>query len=247
MKKKTGTYQWAPNRANCCDGCLNDCNYCYAKKNAIRFKRRTKENWKDMAYNPSCEKHIRKYKGLIMFPTSHDLHIEHVNWWFPFLKGLLEKGNDLLIVSKPQYAAIKYICDNLADYKNKIEFRFTVGSCNEQVLKFWEPGAPAFAERVVAMEYAKRMGFKTSASLEPLLDYNPDLLIDLIKPFITGDIWIGTMNHMSVSDFGPDEGLMYIRMKEINSIENIRRVYDQFKNNPRIKWKDSIERMLVLS
>ena len=104
-----GTKQWAPVNENCIEGCKNDCVYCYAKKSAIRYKRRTAETWHLMNPNLRSKRPIKKHKGRVMFPTTHDLHIEHVDWWLPFLKGLLEKGNEVLIVSKPQFEAIEKI------------------------------------------------------------------------------------------------------------------------------------------
>lgn len=245
-KQKTGTKQWAPKSENCCKGCKNDCRYCYARKSAVRFKQKTKENWHIMEFNPRCVGRMFKHKGRIMFPTSHDLHMQHVDWWFPFLEGLLAVGNDVLIVTKPECAAVMHMCNKLTQYKDKMEFRFTIGSCNDAVLKYWEPGAPSFHERVTAMAYAKYDGYRTSVSIEPMLDEDPSTLIDLILPFVTGDIWIGTMNHMTKDDFEPDEEVMYKQMLLINSFPNIAAVYHKFKDNPRIQWKDSIQRMMGL-
>ena len=247
MKLKTGTKQWAPCSENCIKGCQNDCLYCYARKGAVRFKQKTVENWHIEEYNPKSAGHMRKHKGRIMFPTSHDLHMQTRDWWLPFLKGLLETGNDVLIVSKPEVAAINTILGSCADYRKQIEFRFTIGSCSEDVLRFWEPHAPSFAERVTALANAKYSEFRTSVSIEPLLDYDPSMLIELIRPFATETIWIGTMNHMHASDFRPEDAVMYHRMTEINSIQNIRAVYALFKHDPIIRWKDSIQKMLGIS
>ena len=47
-KKATGTREWATSNENICDGCSHDCRYCYAREMAVRFKRKTKENWSEM-------------------------------------------------------------------------------------------------------------------------------------------------------------------------------------------------------
>ena len=243
----TGTKQWAPCNANCILGCSNDCEYCYAKKMAIRFGRATRENWHEMRYNSNCKSQIRKYNGKIMFPTSHDLHIEHIDWWMPFLKGLLEKGNEVLIVTKPQFAAVHAICRQIYKYADQMEFRFTIGTDDEETRRFWEPNAPEIHERIQSLQFAYETGYKTSLSMEPLLTRAPGLLINQVYPFVTGDIWIGMMNHMSINDFADRNTCWFYEMKSINSIENIKRIYDLYKDNPKIKWKDSIQDLLGLN
>lgn len=211
---------------------------------AIRFKRRTKENWHEMKYNSKCESHIRLHKGRIMFPTAHDLHIEHYDWWMPFLKGLLEKGNEVLIVTKPQFAAVHAICRQCYKYANQIEFRFTIGTDDEESRKYWEPEAPIIHERIQALRFAFETGYKTSVSMEPLLTRTPGILINKVYPFVTGTIWIGLMNHMSIHDFADQNLYWYGEMKSINSYRNIKNIYDQYKDDPKIRWKDSIRDLL---
>lgn len=199
-----------------------------------------------MEYNPNCESHIRKHKGRIMFPTSHDLHIENVKWWMPFLTGLLKTGNEVLIVSKPQFEAVYRMSFELKEYKDQIEFRFTIGTANDKIRQFWEPHAPSISERINALHFIKNAGFRTSLSMEPLLDYSPAELITLVNAYVTETIWIGIMNHMSSKDFSDTEQAWYNRMEEINSVTNIEKVYQQFKDFPKIRWKDSIQKLLRL-
>ena len=51
MTTTSGTKEWRPNNENCIEGCSNDCRYCYAKKNAIRFGRRDPGSWKIIDHN----------------------------------------------------------------------------------------------------------------------------------------------------------------------------------------------------
>ena len=242
-----GTKEWRPNNENCIEGCENDCRYGYCKKNSIRFGRRTKENWHEMKPNARSQQPVKYKEGGIMFPTTHDLHIRHLSWWGPFLLQLLAKGNDLLVVSKPEFAAIQWICDNCKEHKHQIEFRFTIGSIDDYVLKFWEPGAPGIKERFRALTYAFDRGYKTSVSMEPLLDKDPASLITLIRPWVTETIWIGTMNHMHRSDFAENEMQWYDRMLEINSKENMQKIWEENQNNTQIRWKDSVQELLGIT
>lgn len=45
-KKTYGTREWATKTVNCCTGCSNDCQYCYAKGIAVRFKRLDANQWR---------------------------------------------------------------------------------------------------------------------------------------------------------------------------------------------------------
>lgn len=87
-----------------------------------------------------------------MFPSTHDITPKHLDLAIDFLKRLLGNGNKVLIVSKPSFECIKWICDSFVDYKDHILFRFTIGSTDNKTLKFWEPNAPDYSERKKALE-----------------------------------------------------------------------------------------------
>ena len=242
MKSKTGTREWAESNENCISGCSNSCKYCYARDMAIRYKRETAETWP--IEHPRTTAKARKHKGRVMFPTTHDLHYEHVNWWGPFLHELLEKGNNVLIVSKPEYRAIHYICENFQNFRDKIEFRFTIGTNDDKTPAYWEPGAPSPSDRFVCIARARAMGYKVSISREPLLIENPKGMIDdLLMGWIDGEIWIGCMNHYALNPEIPEEA----RQIRIQSRENMQKVYESLKDNPQIRWKDSVQKLLNIT
>jgi hypothetical protein len=185
-----------------------------------------------------------KHQGRTMFPTAHDLHIDNVSWWGPYLHGLVDKGNDILIVTKPEYAATKFICRSFEDYKDRIEFRFTIGTNDDKVAAYWEPGAPSPSERLNAIAHACTLGYRTSVSMEPLLIEQPKEMIDkLLMGWITGEIWIGGMNHYALKPEIPEEA----RQIKIQGRENMQRVYESLKDNPQIRWKDSVQRLLGIT
>ena len=85
----------------------------------------------------------RKAKGRIMFPTSHDITPQFLDHCVTVLRKLLAAGNEVLIVTKPHLDCIERLCRELAEYREKIVFRFTIGAMDDELLRFWEPGAPA--------------------------------------------------------------------------------------------------------
>lgn len=193
--KTAGTKEWASYNCNICQGCSHDCRYCYAKKMAIRFNRKSESNWKIMDLDEEKVKgNYNKKNGRIMFPTSHDITPSILNECMAVLHKLVYAGNELLITTKPHLECVKRICDELMDFKDQIQFRFTVGSESDQILAFWEPGAPKFEERLECCKYAYNKGYKTSLSVEPMLSH-PRYLIGVFRPYITESIWLGILNN----------------------------------------------------
>jgi hypothetical protein len=72
-----------------------------------------------------------------------------------------------------------------------------------------EPNAPKYKERKTCLEYATKNGFRTSASMEPMLDTpNIQSLIKDLEPLVNEDIWLGTMQHISWIKKGADGKLI---------------------------------------
>lgn len=252
MQSKTrkitlGTKEWADSNVNCYLGCSNNCRYCYAKKMAIRFNRKTEDTWKIMRPNQKyIEKGYAKRKGRVMFPTSHDITLESLNGCVTVLQKLLNAGNEVLITTKPRLDCIKTICKKFVKKKGLIQFRFTITSRSDDLLKFWEPSAPLFEERIEALKFAFNKGYKTSVSIEPFLDEDPFILVELLFPYITESIWIGKMNYVSTSRVKPTAIEFYNRIEKINSKENLLKILEKAKNydNSIIRIKDSIYNFL---
>lgn len=246
-KITSGTLEWANSNVNLISGCENNCRYCYAKKMAIRFGRKTEETWKNMEINENAVNKIYgKRKGRIMFPTSHDITPLVLEPCMKVLKKLLVSGNEVLITTKPNLLVIRTICDLFQNtfYKNWIQFRFTIGALDDKTLKFWEPGAPSFTERFQSLQYAFNKGFKTSISIEPVLERaHLFSLVRILDPYITESIWIGTMNY--ISTMVSDEDLKYYEeARATRDPKFLCEIQDLFRHNKKIRWKDSVRNIL---
>jgi DNA repair photolyase len=247
-----GTYEWAVSNANFISGCSNNCKYCYSREMAIRFKRKTTENWRNEEINfNQFNKKFKKESGFIMFPSSHDITPDNLNYTLIFLQKIIDSGNNVLIVSKPHFEVISSICDEFKNYKKNILFRFTIGSTDNKILNFWEPGAPEYEERKKCLIYAFKKGFETSVSCEPMLDENILNLVTDIQDYITDFIWIGKANYLlrrlKMNGYVDNETLDKANsLIESQSDSNIRLLYKNLKDNPKIKWKESIKKVLNL-
>ncbi|WP_319406292.1 radical SAM protein [uncultured Desulfosarcina sp.] len=216
--KRSKFQDWVYKTISCCNGCSNDCVYCFAKGDAINKKRISLQDWRhEIIRQKDVDKDYTLFDEPIMFPGTHDITLSNLDSCKIVLNKLLEAGNRILLVSKPLCNIITEVCDDLKEYKNQIIFRFTIGAKDDKILSFWEPNAPNYAERKASLEYAFMSGFRTSVSIEPMLNSNNiEALVDDLSPFFNHSIWIGTMNHpwyfdIDESDVKTDAGIKRVK------------------------------------
>ncbi|WP_054030898.1 DUF1848 family protein [Desulfatitalea tepidiphila] len=232
------------NNVNICTGCENDCIYCYAKAAALRRRQIADGQWPQMRIRQDDVDQPRKlHDGLVGFPSTHDITPTNLDAYLTVLGKLLRAGNEVLIVTKPRLDCIKRICSACEFFKDKILLRFTIGAMDDRILQFWEPNAPRYQERKESLQYAFDHGFRTSVSIEPMLDTpNIEALVNDVQPFITENIWLGTMNHLTEMKKGADLHLK----NEIIKIEHnqlppvLNKIKGTFESNALIKWKSDV-------
>ncbi|MBT3379337.1 MAG: hypothetical protein HN742_37420 [Lentisphaerae bacterium] len=244
-RRISGTREWAPKTANCIRGCAHDCRYCYAKSMAIRFKRKTSESWRDE--EPVLHQIDAACKGKptrVMFPSTHDITPSVLLTCLGAIRRLLAHGHELLIVSKPHFSCIDTTCQEFLGARDRITFRFTIGSARNDTLEFWEPHAPTFEERLACLQFAFWMGFETSVSCEPMLDDRVKDVVDAVTKYVSDSIWIGKANQLRqrLRINGADAETMG-RGDELlatQTDDRIRELHSRLADNRLIRWKDSI-------
>jgi len=249
-KISSGTKEWADYNVNCIKGCYNNCRYCYAKMMAKRFGRSTEKTWENMIIRKEAvTRNYGRLSGRVMFPSSHDIFdFPRIrNACFTVLNKLLESGNNVLVTTKPRFTIIQQIDELFSGYKDILQFRFTITSNSNRLLEFWEPNASPFHERLKSLKYAFNRGYRTSLSIEPFLDYDPCKLVETVAPFSTESIWIGQMNYIPRQDISKHEIPFYNEIRRNYEIEHLKEVYDDLKNLPKIRFKDSIRNRLEVS
>lgn len=246
---------WKTKSANIITGCSHDCLYCYSKEMAVRYGCVKQEDWPTERFRQhSFDANIKKSDRIVQYPTSHDITPIHLDQSIQFIQKILDAGNEVMIVSKPHLECIKKICKEFDQYKNKILFRFTIGSTDDKVLKFWEPGAPCFKERLNCLKYAFNKGYQTSVSCEPMLDNHIEKVVDKVDPFVTETIWIGKANRLLGTtgrgrlvfngNLTPESMQKALQLIEWQSDENLIKLYESLKSNKKIRWKTSISSVL---
>jgi DNA repair photolyase len=243
----TGTREWAEVTENIQIGCANNCLYCYAAHNANRFKLRQRADWAKEEFTKRAE--MTSYParhGVVMFPSSHDITPGNVEEYIRVALLILAKGNRLLIVSKPRFECVLKMLRAFGPYREQILFRFSIGTIDSIQAEYWEPFAPSPEERICCLDLACKNKFHTSVSIEPIIGGIDDAL-DVVKwsrPSVTETIWIGKMNKIRLRvPAGYEEAVKEI--ERLQRDEKILELYGALKDDPMIRWKDSIKAVWV--
>lgn len=246
----TGTREWGEHNVNICLGCSHGCIYCYAAHNAARFKQRAKSAWgEEVLTKQAAMTSYPRRKGVVIFPTTHDITPVTVDAFIRVAKLILAAGNRLLIVSKPQLACIARVCEDLLPFQDQMLFRFTIGTLSTEEAAFWEPGAPTPVERIEALRLACTAGYRTSISAEPLLGglETARSILDVVRPFAPESVWIGKLNRPRQRiDISIPENLAAIeRIERLQCDDEIRRIVNAFGTDPLVRWKDSVQEVIA--
>ena len=186
---KAGEYSyWA---CNFYTGCSNNCDYCYCKKGVMAH------TWSETPKLKSCfkdrthaievfKKELQKNlyelqeQGLFFTFTSDPFLDKTVLLNDSAIRVCLKNGIPVKILTKRAEFLSGYfteiifvdIIKSYSKYKNMIAFGFTLTGHDEL-----EPNASPNAERIEAMKKLHDAGFKTWASIEPIIDVESSLLM----------------------------------------------------------------------
>ena len=246
--KKKSTQDWADKGINISRGCSNDCRYCYAREESVRRHGNTVENWPKEELNPKIiNKGWRVSSKRLMFPSTHDITPGTYDACETVLKKLLQAGNKVLVVSKPRPELIEKLCNAIEPYKNQVMFRFTITAMDNEVLGFWEPNAPTYEDRKKALALVKEKGFRTSVSIEPMLD-SPNVgdLIEDLRPHTTDCMWVGPMKMVRkrVVNDSPEVEKEIVKIISDQTPKKLLPIYTRYKDDPMIKWKGHYRKQL---
>ena len=92
----------------------------------------------------------------------------------------------------------------------------------------------SFNERIDAIAEAWNHDFRTSVSIEPMLDAGHiEELVSVVQSYVSDSIWIGRMNHVRrrVIIKTPEDEAAVRRIEDGQTDEQIRRIYNALKTN----------------
>ena len=187
-------------------------------------------------------------RKLYMSPTRHDIFPESVDFIIKKWKVLLKAGHYLLIVSKPLMSCISKIAEELIEYKDRVNFRFTITSDDQNILNLWEPFAPLFEERIECLKLVKNRGYGLSVSIEPFLS-NPITLIEKLTPLVD-EMWIGMMNWFPSEKiygkpFSTELKEDIARIKKMYQFDKMAQLVSTLRINRKVQWKESFLKLYL--
>ncbi|MGW8195588.1 MAG: hypothetical protein ACWGOX_15125, partial [Desulforhopalus sp.] len=187
------------------------------------------------------------YPGQVMFPTTHDIVPENLEACLTVLANLLDAGNRVLVVSKPNLACIRHLCRELQHFRKQLLFRFTVTARDKNLLAFWEPGAPGYGERKECLKYTFAGGFATSVSVEPMLDTADVVgMVRELLPYTSHSIWLGKMNRIKervvVDSVATRLAVDKIRQGQVD--ERLKDLFNHLGYLKKVRWKESIKQVV---
>lgn len=164
--------QWACNFYN---GCANDCTYCYCKKGFLSrlwstcpaLKKGLRDNAHAMeVFRKELDKNIEQLRNSYLFfsfttdpllPSTRELTIEATLY-------ALSQGVRVSILTKCE--EMGPLIESIPETQRRnVAIGFTLTGCDEQ-----EPNAATNKERMQAMRLMYILGFRTYASIEPIID-----------------------------------------------------------------------------
>lgn len=242
---KGAAREYAAVGCNLYTGCKHDCSYCYLKRGVLSHAMggtevQLKSCFKDdidagVVFAREVGKNLAYLRKVgIFFSFSTD----------PLIKETRDLTKRCVITANKLGVPVKLLTKN-ADFIDDDVFMswFKVNDFRKDLVAFgftltgrddWEPNASPNKERIATMERLHAMGFKTWASIEPIIDFESSLaMIEQTLKFC--DLYkIGLMSGVK-KDYYSDEKLAYF----IGQIEGL---FDVFQNETKAKvyWKDSI-------
>lgn len=228
---KAGEYSyWA---CNFYVGCSNQCEYCYLKKgigskvlggnyptlkkcfkstnDALRlFKKELNINIEEL------QKH-----GLFFSFTTDPMLAETVELTLDAVYECMEKEVPVKILTKSTSTINWFIheCEKYCFDKLKIAIGFSLTGCDNL-----EPHAASNHSRIVAMALCKGYGFKTFASIEPIIDFESSY-----------EIIIKSLDYCDLYKIGLESGKSYSKKDAKSFISNVITMVDS-----KVYFKDSI-------
>lgn len=212
---KAGEYAgWA---VNFYTGCSNNCDYCYCKRGVMAHvwsnRPHLKKCFKSEFYafsifKKEVEQNIEDVRksGLLLSFTTDPLLPETMELTFATIVYCYRSDIPVSVLTKctdwshsDRFDTLTYL-----NHKEKIAFGFTLTGHDEM-----EPGAPSNTERIKLMQNLHTLGFKTFASIEPVIDIDSaesmirasEPYCDLFKIGLRSGVKKDYLDKKEVSDF----------------------------------------------
>ena len=241
-KGKAGEY--AKYACNFYVGCSNDCDYCYCKRGLLGHAmgapvptiKKCFKNEEHAVYIflREMHAHIEEYRkhGIFFTFTSDPLLPETKALTYCAIEGAVRNGVPVKILTKRADFLYDDMMLRLTSWSNLIAIGFTLTGCDEL-----EPYASSNAERIHAMEVLHARGFKTFASIEPVIS------IEKSKHMIEHTLGFCDIYKIGLLSGHKD----YTKYDVMDFVADVNHIifsnsysFPDFKPQIKVYWKDSV-------
>lgn len=252
---KGAAREYAAVGCNFYTGCPHNCDYCYLKRGILSHAMGgTEVKLKSCfggiktkaldAFICECDKHMDYLRKTgIFFSFSTDPCVdETMQLTWMALEFCNSNDIPVMVLTKngkfPFYDGFNQkFLNGDSTKKNLFHFGFTLTGRDDM-----EPGATTNSERIQAMEYLKCLGFKTWASIEPVIDFESSL--DVIRKSIR---WCDHYKIGLRSGVGKD----YYDKTELNEFvcevhHEMMQAEKEHGRFPTVYWKESVKKVCDL-
>jgi len=194
--------------------CHFACSFCYGP--TVTSKQKVIQDILSQGYNiedVSCYRYsdnvlecisrdLRKIKpddtGYVFFCTTCDpcATLEHADITVQAIK-LIMQGSNLQVRVLSKSTNITYVAKSLFEYKNRIVYSLSTGTTSSDISKAIEGGVSDISERVDALQWLQKKGFRTFGMICPVLPSEVDKiaqLLDQVRPEHCEGIWAEAIN-----------------------------------------------------
>lgn len=249
---KGAAREYAAVGCNFYTGCPHNCSYCYLKRGVLSKQLGGTEVRLKKCFND--ETHAKevlvkeldanldylKKVGIFLSFTTDPLIKETRSMTSIAITEALIRDIPVMLLTKDA-TFIFDECDFMAwmdainiIHRDKVAFGFTLTGCDDM-----EPGASTNEERIEAMKLMSIKGFKTWASIEPIIDFNSSLFV-IEKSIRWCDHYkIGLRSGVGKDYYDLDELTEFVC--DVNhEIEVAKRDYAR---SPTVYWKESVKKV----
>lgn len=224
-------------------GCPHNCSYCYLKRGVLSHVMGGTE-----VKLKSCFDDLQDAYDVFLDEMAHNLdYLRQTGIFFSFSTDpLLEETRDLTLDSAIVAASnginvkiltkaadadwwLHYIKGITKRTRSRMAFGFTLTGCDDMEL-----GAPSNQKRIEAMADMRDAGYRTFASIEPIIDVRKS--IDMIeRTFEFCDLYLIGLRSGVKKDYYKAEDIarLYLRVK---------RICDCYPHKFRVYWKESFRK-----
>ena len=229
--------EYAPYAANFYVGCSNDCDYCYCKRGVLGHAMgkpfvTLKKCFKDeedalKQFLKNLDRYLPELKqsGLFFtFTTDPMLEETRMLHWAAATHAVSKGVNVKFLTKRADFIDALHLGDLTDEARKRIAWGFTLTGCD-----YMEKKSSSNAERMAAMKRLHEMGFKTFASIEPV-----------INPFASFNCITQTVEYCDLYKIGLLSGKRYYSRNEID--EFVEKVNDTIDiAGKKVYWKDSVK------